>query len=529
MNIIITGSNGTIGRPLCERLKQKGHNVSKIDLLHSHDNPYVRADIANHRELERAFKQLNADKETIVYHLAAEFGRHNGEDYYEKVWNTNAVGVHNMLAIQKEIGFKMIFASSSEIYGEGPFDKEFMDEDMTKRIPLRHHNDYAMSKWINEQQIQNAIRNWGTQTMIMRLFNAYGPGEYYHPYRSVICLFIYRALKGLPYTVYDGYHRVFQYIDDFIETFSNAAENFIPGEIINIGGSEYRPIMDVHTIISDILELPYDRPEVSISKQDGFNTVNKRPDITKAQKLLGHNPTTTLEEGLQKTVEWMKKEYNFVQDRIDINKKQLNITRPFGYSNDNNPKFYDRRYRKIRKGREIRSTLFYKNLIEWIPDEKISLLDIGCGTGYGLKYIQDQKPNAELSGCDYSGYAIQKATEQYPDIAFFEHDISKDKLTQNYDYILLIQTLEHLDDPIIVIEKLLKHCKCLIISVPYKEENENRYHVYQNFTKESFQSFDIMDYQVFFKRKLKANEDVDGKGYASGKGYDLYVKLRGTI
>ena len=100
MKIAVTGHLGTIGRPLVAALRAKGHEVIGIDLRHDVDG--VRADVADFRQLERA---VPADID-LMYHLAAEFGRHNGEDYYEQVWRTNAIGTKNVLTLQKARGFK---------------------------------------------------------------------------------------------------------------------------------------------------------------------------------------------------------------------------------------------------------------------------------------------------------------------------------------------------------------------------------------------------------------------------------------
>ena len=170
----------------------------------------------------------------FVYHLAAEFGRLNGEEYYEQVWQTNVIGTRNILEWQRLAGFKLIFASSSEIYGETR--QEWLDDELPARMVLTHPNDYAMTKWVNEQQIVNFAARYGSPVVRLRLFNAYGPGEYYHPYRSVVCLFCYRALHRLPYQVYRDYHRVFMYVDDLIATIANVCERFDPGRVYNIGG-----------------------------------------------------------------------------------------------------------------------------------------------------------------------------------------------------------------------------------------------------------------------------------------------------
>jgi dTDP-glucose 4,6-dehydratase len=141
----------------------------------------------------------------------------------------------------------------------------------------------------------------------LRFFNAYGPGEYYHAYRSVVCLFCYRALHDIPYTVFRNYKRVFMYIDDFTPTLANVVDNFTPGGVYNIGGTEFRGVEELSEIILERLKL--DDRLVSYLPEDKHNIQNKRPDITRAAKVLGHNPTVVLEEGVARTLDWMRTVY----------------------------------------------------------------------------------------------------------------------------------------------------------------------------------------------------------------------------
>lgn len=299
--ILITGVMGTLGRPLKRELESRGHDVWGLDLQHQADEKYYRADIASFRQLERAFEH----DYDFVYHLAAEFGRINGEEYYDTLWNTNVIGTRNLLEIQKRKSFKLIFASSSEIYGDKHTD--ILSED----IPLNHsiiqHNDYAVTKWVNEIQIMNFEKRFGSPIVRLRFFNAYGPGEFYHNYRSVVCLFAYRALHRLPYEVYMGYHRVFMYIDDFIPTLANVVGNFVPGEVYNIGGEEFRSVKEMSDLI--LSHLGMNDSIVRYLPEDKHNVLNKRPDVEKARLAFGHNPKVTLEEGIPLTVDWMKKVY----------------------------------------------------------------------------------------------------------------------------------------------------------------------------------------------------------------------------
>ena len=293
---------GTLGRPLKLELERRGHEVWGLDLQHQAAQQYFRADTASYRQLERALEQ----DYDFVYHLAAEFGRVNGEEYYDTLWTTNVIGTRNLLEIQKRKKFKLIFASSSEIYGDKH--SEILSED----IPLNHsiiqHNDYAVTKWVNEIQIMNFEKRFGIPVVRLRFFNAYGPGEYYHNYRSVVCLFTYRALHRIPYDVYLGYHRVFMYIDDFIPTLANVVDNFVPGEVYNIGGDEFRSVKELSDLILSTVGM--DDSIVNYLPEDRHNVMNKKPNIEKARLAFGHNPRVTLEEGVPATVDWMRRIYD---------------------------------------------------------------------------------------------------------------------------------------------------------------------------------------------------------------------------
>ncbi len=299
--ILVTGSRGTLGTPLVRALRAGGHEVWGIDLQHQADQQYIRADVSSYRQLERVFEQ-DFD---FVYHLAAEFGRINGEEYYDTLWSTNVIGTRNILEWQRKRGFKLIFASSSEIYGD--LHADVLTEDMPLQSSIIQQNDYAVTKWVNEIQCINFEKRFQSPIVRLRFFNAYGPGEFYHHYRSVVCLFCYRALHDLPYTVYKSYHRVFMYIDDFIPTLANVVNNFIPSMVYNIGGSEFRSVEELSNIIQEYLQLDHSR--VTFLPKDVHNVQNKFPDISKAKEAFGHDPGIPLEVGVKKTIEWMRKQY----------------------------------------------------------------------------------------------------------------------------------------------------------------------------------------------------------------------------
>jgi len=113
--ILVTGGAGFIGTNLVRELTKRGHEVVSVDLYNTDRDSYIRTDVRNYRQLERCFEKAKFD---YVYHLAAEYGRWNGEDYYENLWTTNVIGTKHMIRLQEKLRFRMIFFSSAEVYGD---------------------------------------------------------------------------------------------------------------------------------------------------------------------------------------------------------------------------------------------------------------------------------------------------------------------------------------------------------------------------------------------------------------------------
>jgi dTDP-glucose 4,6-dehydratase len=261
----------------------------------------VRCDVGKFRQVERLFEQRDFD---FVYHAAAEYGRWNGEDYYENLWLTNAVGTKNLLRMQEKKKFRMIFFGSAEVYGD--YDG-VMREDVMDKVPIRQMNDYAISKWVNELQILNSATMFGTETVRVRLFNLYGPGEHYTPYRGWVPKFIFKALHDEPYTVYLGHKRTLEYVEDICRTFANIIDNFKLGEVYNLGGDTQYEIKYVSDLI--LKSLGKDDSKVTYREAEPFTTRIKTPDSSKAKRDLGFKLTVSAEEGIPRTVEWFKKLY----------------------------------------------------------------------------------------------------------------------------------------------------------------------------------------------------------------------------
>lgn len=308
--ILVTGGTGFIGTNLVNELKKRGHEVWSCDLTNSERDNYIRCDVSKFRQLEKIFEKNNFD---YVYHLAAEYGRWNGEDYYENLWITNAIGTKNMIRIQEKKKFRMIFFSSAEVYGD--FEGK-MTEDVMVNNPIKdtyQMNDYAITKWAGELMCMNSAKMFGTETVRVRPVNCYGPHEHYTPYRGFIPKFIYHALFNKPYVVFCGHKRIIDYVEDSCRTFANIVDNFIPGEVYNVGG---RPEweMDIKQY-SDIVLKAVGRDDsiVTYKEAEPFTTKVKHMDFSKAIRDLKHNPVVTPEEGIKRTVEWMRAYYNVTQ------------------------------------------------------------------------------------------------------------------------------------------------------------------------------------------------------------------------
>ncbi len=307
MNILVTGGAGNIGTNLCNELRSRGFKVIAVDLYNTERDDYIRCDVRNYRQLEYVFE--NYGPFDFVYHLAAEYGRWNGEAYYENLWQTNMIGTKNILRLQEKLKFKLIFFSSAEVYGD--YDG-IMNEDVMANNKIKdtyQMNDYAITKWAGELMCMNSTKMFGSEIVRVRPLNCYGPHEEYTPYRGFIPKFIYHCLKGRPYTVYTGHKRIIDYVEDSCRTFANITDNFIPGEVYNVGGKvEWE--MDIKEY-SDIVRKVTGAEEslVTYKEAENFTTKIKTVDFSRAIKDLKHNPVIDPEEGIRRTAKWMKEKY----------------------------------------------------------------------------------------------------------------------------------------------------------------------------------------------------------------------------
>lgn len=302
-SILVTGGKGFIGTNLTNELRNRGHLVITCDIIQHQDPQHFKADCSEYQQMDALLRNHPVD---FVYHLAAEYGRWNGEDHYQNLWKTNVIGTKNMLRLQEIHRFKMIFFSSAEVYGD--FDG-LMSEDVMEQVPIKQMNDYAISKWAGELQCLNHAAMFGTNTVRVRPVGCYGPHEYYSPYRGVIPIFVYHCLMKKQFKVYGAHKRIFDYVEDTCRTFANIVDNFKPGEVYNIGSDESW-VVDIKTLANMVVELTGTDPSLmQLQGEEGFTTKVKVVDYSKSRRDLKHKAIIDLREGLTRYIHWMRKQY----------------------------------------------------------------------------------------------------------------------------------------------------------------------------------------------------------------------------
>jgi len=302
-DVLVTGGTGFIGTNLTAELRERGHNVWTADIGFGPHERHFRVDVGEYQQLAEVFDEQSFD---YVYNAAAEYGRWNGEDHYENLWRTNAVGTKNILRLQADEGFRLIQFSSAEVYGDrsGQLTEELPEEESIHLL-----NDYAISKRVNEMQVRNAMEKFDTGSVMVRPVNCYGPHEHYSEYRGVVPIFIWHALNDKPYTVYQGHRRIFDYVGDTVSTLANIIDNFRPGEVYNLGSN---PDWEITiTELSDLILDYLDKDDSIVTYEDSepMTTEEKRIDSSKARSHLDHDPQVPPSEGIPRTIDWFQEEY----------------------------------------------------------------------------------------------------------------------------------------------------------------------------------------------------------------------------
>jgi len=289
MKILVTGSKGFIGTRLVPYLISLNNNVIGLDQYILSEDNYIRADISILSELINIFKNNTFN---LVIHLASECGIENCEEHIQKSMQTNLIGSYNIISLCKEYNIRLIYFSTSEIYGDSLGDNK-MIEDVNANL-LQPKNHYAMQKLFGEKMVIKELKNY----IIVRPFMIYGAGENQNNYRSVISKFIKLSINNNKLPVHKNSYRSWLHINDFIFALNLLIEKNVIGTY-NIGnGNEILPIDNIAKIIIDkigggVIEYV----DIPITR-----TAYKIGDFTKL-KNLGFNPSIKIENGINEMIE----------------------------------------------------------------------------------------------------------------------------------------------------------------------------------------------------------------------------------
>jgi len=303
MRILVTGGAGFIGSHLCEKLLADGHEVICLDnfftgrrenvahLLDDHTFELLRHDVIEPILLE-------VDQ---IYNLACPASPIHYQYNPVKTVKTSVMGTINMLGLAKRVRARILQASTSEIYGD-PIEHPQTETYWGNVNPVGPRSCYDEGKRLAETLMMDYHRQNGVDTRIARIFNTYGPRMLENDGR-VVSNFIVQALKGEKMTIYGtGEHtRSFCYVEDLVDglvRLMNANEIFDP---VNLGNPTEFTIKELAEEVARICWVPMSFEYCPVPQDDPRQ---RKPDISRAQSILGWTPRVTLRQGLQSTVNY---------------------------------------------------------------------------------------------------------------------------------------------------------------------------------------------------------------------------------
>lgn len=306
MRCVVTGAAGFIGSHLCERLLADGHAVTGIDCFTDYYPRVVKERNLANLHGRRHFNLLEFDlsegvpREAVagaewVFHLAAMAGLARSWLDFDTYTRHNLTATHRLLEALKDSPTldRMIYASTSSVYGKYASGDE--------ALPTRPSSPYGITKFSGEQLCRVYHEEYGIPALVLRFFSVYGPRQRpemgYH-------LFINAILQGKPITLTgDGLQvRGNTYVTDCVDATVKATAT-LPGETFNLGGGELVTVLDVFRKLERIIGKPAIIERHPPRRGDQLST---GADVSKLTRHTGWKPTTGIDEGLERQVEWQK-------------------------------------------------------------------------------------------------------------------------------------------------------------------------------------------------------------------------------
>jgi UDP-glucose 4-epimerase len=301
MRFLVTGGAGFLGAALANRLSAAGHQVRVIDDLSAGDPArldrrvlFTRGSVLDRPKLWTLLQDVDC-----VYHLAARVLVSESILYPREYNEINVGGTVSVMEAMRDAGVqRVVLASSGAVYGEQA------QQPVREDLPPNPQSPYAVSKLAAEYYVRTIGALWGIQTVVLRIFNAYGPGQNLPPsHPPVVPRFLQQALRGSSVVIFGSgaQTRDFVYVDDVVEALLAAATAVdVDRRIINIGSGEATSINDLAMLVAAVtgqeIELLH-----SPAESGGVSALCA--DISLARRLLDYQPRISLREGLQQTLQ----------------------------------------------------------------------------------------------------------------------------------------------------------------------------------------------------------------------------------
>lgn len=301
MQFLVTGGAGFLGAALANRLVRDGHQVRAIDDLSAGDPRrldsdvlFTRGDVANRPKLWTLLQDVDC-----VYHLAARVQVSESILYPREYNEVNVGGTVSVMEAMRDAGVqRVVFTSSGAVYGEQAHQPVREDQSPNPQSP------YAVSKLAAEYYVRTIGALWGIETVILRVFNAYGPGQNLPPsHPPVIPRFLKQALGGGSLVIFGGggQTRDFVFVDDVVEALAAAATaSDVDRRIINVGSGRETSVNELASLAA---EATGREVEVLHSPAESGGVSRLRADINAARHLLNYEPQMELRRGLSLTME----------------------------------------------------------------------------------------------------------------------------------------------------------------------------------------------------------------------------------
>jgi UDP-glucose 4-epimerase len=301
MRFLITGAAGFLGSALSNRLAREGHAVRGLDDLSTGNpdalNPDVfltRGDVNDRPKLWTLLQDVDC-----VYHMAARVSVPESVLYPREYNTVNVGGTVTMMEAMRDVGVRrVVLISSGAVYGEQH------NQPLSENATPDPRSPYAVSKLAAEYYVRTIGMLWGIETVVLRMFNAYGPGQHLPPVHApVIPYFMRQSYNNGTLVVHgDGSQtRDYVYVDDAVQAMAAAASAAnVNQEIINVGSGVETNIRE---LVRMIVETSGGSPEVIYNPRNEGGVRRMCADLGLAHKLLGYKPVTPLAQGLRQTFE----------------------------------------------------------------------------------------------------------------------------------------------------------------------------------------------------------------------------------